>query len=126
MDTFTIILISVCIIFILYYYYKQYKNWKNHQDKLTWPQDYNNCPDYWEHKGHHICKNVNNLGKCPKNYKGALNHGNIDFKKVLGVENTNNRIVLDKRMKKHKNLIKKCHWAKQCNASWEGVDKLCA
>ena len=127
MDTFTIILISVSVIFVLYYYYNQYKNWKKETTNLTWPLDYNRCPDYWTHDGNHICRNTHNLGKCPRGNNNRLQkNGTIDFKLVTGVRDTGNMNRLDVDMTKKNNLLKKCKWAKQCHTSWEGIDKLCA
>ena len=127
MDTFTKTIIILSIIFLFYYYYKQYKNWKDEQDKLTWPNEYNQCPDYWVNEGNHICKNVKNLGRCPLNDKGQLHkNGNIDFKLVSGIPNNTDINKLDDTMNSNTSLMKKCKWSKQCNSSWEGVDKLCA
>ena len=127
MDTFTIILVVLSITFLSYYYYKQYKNWKDEEEKLTWPREYNRCPDYWVHDGHHICKNVNNIGRCPLNRNGKLNkNGDVDFKLVSNVPDNNNIEKLDQGMNSDMSLMKKCKWSKQCNSTWEGVDKLCA
>ena len=127
MDRLKTILIVLSICFLTYYYYKQYKNWKDEQSKLTWPREYNRCPDYWVHDGHHICRNVNNIGRCPvgKNRK-IINNGKIDFKRVANVSDNNNLQKLDKEMTNNQSLMRKCRWSKICNSSWEGVDKLCA
>ena len=129
MDTFSIVLVTITLIILAIYYYRQYKKLKKERSKLTWPQEYASCPDYWLDRGKHNCQNIHDLGDLSKcgGIKGE-NQIVVDMKKKTPGNNLNasNPIVLNKQMNNKKNLISKCKWAKRCNVSWEGVDKLCA
>lgn len=113
MDNFTKILIGVVVISLAVYYYRQYKNWSDEQAKLTWPRNMPECPDYWVSTGGGKCKNVFNIGHCPKGRDGLpIPQGEANFSsRVYQGANGN---------------FNKCRWAKRCNNSWEGIDKLCA
>jgi len=124
LDTFTIVLIVCAVIYLLYYYYQQYKKYKAIKASLTWPREYTRCPDYWTHEGDHVCRNIYNLGKCPAGRGGIRPQASIDMKSIAGgVSGTGD--VLDKAMAGAVPMHKKCRWARGCEASWEGVDKLC-
>ena len=113
MDNFTKILMAVVVISLGVYYYKQYKNWNDEQSKLTWPRNMPDCPDYWISSGKNKCKNVFNIGHCPRGKDGLPKpQGEVDFgsKIYQGGNGTYN----------------KCRWAKRCSNSWEGIDRLCA
>ena len=129
MDKVTAIITILAILFLVIYFYNQYKKWKQIQSKLTWPREYNQCPDYWISESKGVCRNKFNLGKCPSNSAGVLHkNGLVDFTKVVGgvSTNPNNEQLFNQEMNKHVNLVKKCKWTKQCGSSWEGVDHLCA
>lgn len=129
MDRFTMVLSLCAVVFLVVYFYKQYSNWSKIQSKLTWPLQYNQCPDYWTSKGDGICQNNNNLGKCPVDNKGGLKkNAIIDFKKIVGnvYSNPQNEELFNQQMNTHANLVKKCKWSKKCGSTWEGVDHLCA
>ncbi len=114
METFTKVLIGVCVILLGMYYYRQWKQYKEEQASLTWPRVIAPCPDYWIHEGNNKCKNQFNLGTCPKDPKTsmAMIQGSVDF---------------NGNMYKGKDGdIAKCKWAKTCNTTWEGIDNLCA
>ena len=124
MDTFTKILIGAAVIYLIYYYYQQYKKWKKIQATVTWPKEYSICPDYWTHEGNHICKNLNNLGKCPGGPTGLVQGGLVDMKSIAGgVKGQGD--ALDQAMLEAVPLNKKCRWARNCETPWEGIDKLC-
>ena len=63
------------------------------------------CPDYWESVGESKCRNIHKLGKCGHKQ-------DVDF---------SDNIFTDKRTGK----IMKCRYAKECEISWEGTDKIC-
>jgi len=128
MDPFTIVLLVGTIIFLIVYYIRQYNAWKKEQDKLTWPREYNQCPDYWVDESNGICRNQFNLGKCPKGPSGVLPEGKIDFKKVVKdiTSDPNDIERFNKDMNSSINLLEKCKWTKKCDSTWEGVDNLCA
>ena len=127
MDKFTIALILGAVVFLIYYYYKQYQSWKTQESSLTWPRSYADCPDYWSNNGQHVCENTFNLGSCPVGQGGPEPQGTVDFKSIVGgVPSNNDAVALRKQMTNDLALEKKCRWAKQCSATWEGVDKLCA
>uniref|UniRef100_A0A6C0JCP3 CPW-WPC domain-containing protein n=1 Tax=viral metagenome TaxID=1070528 RepID=A0A6C0JCP3_9ZZZZ len=112
MDTFTKVLIIVCVIFLGGYYIYQYRKFLKEQDKLTWPRMLAECPDYWVKEGN-SCKNMFNIGDCPKGKDGLPEvQGTVDFSSEM--------------YKGKKGNYNKCRWAKKCNAPWEGIDKLCA
>ena len=113
MERFNQILIAVVVIGLGVYYYRQYKNWKDEQDKLTWPRNIQECPDYWVSMGKNKCKNVFNIGHCPR--------GRTGLPKPQGVVNFSSKIYQGEN-----GNYNKCRWAKGCNNSWEGIDKLCA
>tara|TARA_B110000208_G_scaffold739_1_gene916 strand:- start:536 stop:880 length:345 start_codon:yes stop_codon:yes gene_type:complete len=114
MDSFTKILILVVVVILGMYYYRQYKNWKTETAKLTWPLNYPECPDYWVNMGGGICQNKFNLGNCPVDPRTQMvdPQGEVNF----------NEDIYKGDNGKHE----KCRWAKKCEATWEGIDKLCA
>ena len=63
------------------------------------------CPDYWESVGESKCRNIHKLGKCGHKQ-------DVDF---------SDNIFTDK----HTGKIMKCRYAKECEISWEGTDKIC-
>jgi len=128
MDAFSIVLVVLALVFLIVYYYKQYKKWKEEQNKLTWPREYTRCPDYWVHNGDHVCKNIFSLGKCPGGAGGVQAQGTVDFKSVVGGVTSDPNVPesLDNAMTTDKSLAQKCKWAKRCNSTWEGIEKLCA
>ena len=127
MDKFSIALIIGAVAILAYYYYTQYQSWKTTQAQLTWPREYSDCPDYWNSNGEHVCENTFNLGSCPMGRTGPEPQGTVDFKSIVGgVPSNKDETALRKQMTTENALLKKCRWAKQCNATWEGVDKLCA
>ena len=113
MDTFTKILILCSVIVLAGYYINQYRKFLQQQEKLTWPRNISPCPDYWVHEGNNVCKNMYNVGTCPK--------GNDGVPVVQGSTNFGSKIYTGGDGK-----YQKCRWAKKCNISWEGIDKLCA
>jgi hypothetical protein len=113
MDTFTKILIAAVVISLGLYYYKQYKNWKDEEAKLTWPINTPQCPDYWISTGGNKCKNMFNIGHCPKGKNGlSIPQGEVDFSSKIYQGQDGN--------------YNKCRWAKRCSNSWEGIDRMCA
>ena len=124
MDTFTTILVTCCVIYLIHYYWRQYKKYKEVKKSLTWPREYTRCPDYWTHEGDHICRNIYNLGKCPEGADGLRLQATVDMKSIGGgIKGTGT--ALDKAMAGPETMLKKCRWARKCESSWEGVDKLC-
>lgn len=112
MDSFTRTLIILSIVYLGFYYIYQYRKFLKQQALLTWPRNISPCPDYWVHKGNDVCKNTFNIGKCPNVGGKRVNNGTVEFNSQL--------------YKNDDGLVQKCRWAKRCNASWEGVDNLCA
>ena len=88
----------------LYNHYKSLKNAAFPTATIPAPQ----CPDYWESIGAGQCKNTNALGSCST----APGANIMDFGGVV-FTNTNTGDYA------------KCKWAKACNVSWSGVDRLC-
>jgi len=114
MDTTTTVLLCIAMAGIIYYYYRVWQSYKDEQSKLTWPRHINNCPDYWVDEGSGNCRNVFNIGNCPKSKTGILiPQGTTNF----------NNFLYTNEFDGNKN---KCRWAKRCKASWEGIDKMCA
>jgi hypothetical protein len=89
------------------YLYNNYKSIKNAivpTATSAAPQ----CPDYWESIGNGKCKNTNALGSCSTSPGANI----MDFSGVVFTNgNTGN--------------YAKCKWAKACNVSWSGIDRLC-
>ena len=127
MDAFSIILIIACLIFIIVYYYRQWKNYKEEKAKLTWPREYTDCPDYWINEGQHVCRNAYNFGDCTRKGENFSENEVVDFKAIAGgVPENDDATELRRQMNLPKAVLQKCRWAKRCNVTWEGVDKLCA
>lgn len=125
MDMLTGVLMFIGFIILAMYYYRQWKAWSKSQANLTWPRELSVCPDYWTHEGAHICRNTFDIGSCPKGIGGLRKNGTVDMKavsKVVGKEGAD----LDNAMREDISLKSKCKWSKKCNASWEGIDKMCA
>ena len=125
MDILTGSLIFIGLIILIFYYYRQYKEWKKSQVALTWPRELAVCPDYWTHEGNHVCRNTFDIGNCPKGIGGLRKNGTVDMKavsRIFGKEG----IELDNAMNQEQALKSKCKWSKRCNASWEGIEKMCA
>ena len=123
MDAFTSVLVLACVIFIGVYFYRQWKKYKEESEKATWPKEYTDCPDYWHSVGNHVCRNQFNLGKCIGNTSKVQQ---IDFKNKVGARGIRDVQELNFKMGSKDSLEKKCRWAKRCNVTWEGIDKLCA
>jgi hypothetical protein len=105
----TITLIVGCLILggIGIYLYNNYKDLKKSifpTATLVAPQ----CPDYWDSIGKGQCKNTNALGSCSTSAGSNI----MDFSGIVFTnDNTGN--------------YAKCKWAKACNVSWSGIDRLC-
>lgn len=113
MDTTTKVFLIFAATFLFLYYWRQYSNYVSELNKLTWPRRINPCPDYWVHEGNNVCRNSFNIGKCPLGNNGQLSpNATIDFNGSIynGMDGS----------------LNKCKWAKKCENSWEGIDKLCA
>ena len=107
------ILTIAVVVGLGYYYYNQYKKYKEEQNKLTWPRQISECPDYWIKNSDGSCENTFNLGHCPRGSNGLpIPRGKVNFSKAV-YQGENGQ-------------YNKCRWAKRCETSWEGVDKLCA
>ena len=66
------------------------------------------CPDYWDSIGNSKCQNSKKIGSCSKTDGADV----MDFSsEVFTNINMGN--------------YAKCKWAKGCNVSWGGVDRLC-
>jgi hypothetical protein len=106
-DTVMLIVGVLFLVGIGIYLYNNYKSLKNSimpTATVAMPQ----CPDYWDSIGNGQCQNTNALGSC-SNTAGAnkMNFGGEIFTNA----NTGN--------------YAKCKWAKACNVSWGGIDRLC-
>ena len=113
MDTLVTVLSVIGFMCVALYYYKQYKNFVMEQQKQTWPIHIATCPDYWVHEGNNKCKNMFGVGNCPRNQNNeATVGGSVDFSSDL--------------YQGQDGHFEKCKWAKRCNNSWEGIDKMCA
>ena len=111
MDTLTIVGISTVIILIVYYYFA-YKNFINGWNSRNARGPPNPCPDTFRHEGNNMCRNVQNIGSCPKGPDGTLElNGTVSFN--------------DKKYKGPNGPLEKCKWAKSCKTPWEGIDNLC-
>ena len=106
------ILLVIAIGAIVWHYYKQYKAMQLAGAEATWPVKSPTCPDYWVHEGNNVCKNVFNVGNCPKDGAGMpIPKGTVNFG--------------TKRFTGPNGNAEKCRWAKKCQASWEGIDVEC-
>lgn len=125
MDAFSVVLIIACLIFIIVYFYRQWKKYKDEKDKATWPREFTDCPDYWTNEGQHVCRNVFNLGDCRQG--SGQDVETVDFKTEVGGISANDDVIeLRRQMNTKDALEKKCRWAKRCNITWEGINKVCA
>jgi hypothetical protein len=89
------------------YLYNNYKSLKNAAiptATVAAPK----CPDYWESIGNGKCKNTNALGSCSTTPGANI----MDFGGVVFTNANTGEYA-------------KCKWAKACNVSWSGVDRLC-
>ena len=77
----------------------------NKEEKQKSSREVPMCPDYFEIVVNNKCRNIHKLGKCGHN-------NDIDF---------NDESFSDRRV----GDVMKCRYAKACDLSWEGVDKLC-
>ena len=106
-DTVMLIVGFLAIVGICIYLYNNYKSLKNSlipKATLTFTQ----CPDYWDSIGDNKCQNTNSLGSCSTN-PGS---NTMDFSgEIFTNSNTGN--------------YAKCKWAKACNVSWGGIDRIC-
>ena len=113
MDQMTMVFFSLAIAGLTMYYYLQYQAYKKQQDEKTWPENIAECPDYWVNEGNGNCRNIQNIGKCPKKSDGSReNQGVVNFNTAT--------------YKGEQGAVNKCRWAKKCHVSWEGVDGNCA
>jgi len=114
-----VIILGVCVYYILDIKKHTKKGPPNtnddNEDNGDKPSNkkYFKCPDYFEASKEEgkedECINVKNLGKC---------RGTYNFDKLLA----NYADVF--RNDEQKNKLK-CEWAKSCDVSWSGVDRLC-
>ena len=113
MDTLTKILSLISVATILYYYYKKWVKYNEEIQKKTWPLRYPDCPDYWELTEDGSCDNKFALGECPNEPNPK------DF-------NENSMYTLENKTDKAKQVALKNRgvWARSCNVTWEGIDKL--
>jgi len=66
------------------------------------------CPDYWDSIGNSKCQNTKKIGSCSKTDGADV----MDFSSdVFTNVNMGN--------------YAKCKWAKGCNVSWGGIDRVC-
>lgn len=98
------ILVLVGIGIYLYNNYKALKNAIVPTATTPIPQ----CPDYWDSIGSGQCKNTNALGSC------SLTPG-------ANIMDFGGQVFTNANMGNYA----KCKWAKACNVSWGGVDRLC-
>ena len=116
MDITTKSMLFIVLLLIARYYYNNWKAYESEKAKLTWPVKISPCPDYWVKTKDGKCKNMFNIGDCPK--KG----GSKGAEKVpQGITNFNSKYYTGKPGK-----VNKCRWAQRCKNSWEGIDNLCA
>ena len=107
--TFMIISIVIVVVIILGFVIHgviEYRTEMNDKQNIKFPPFPNKCPDYWEVSGDGKCKNVHKVGLCR-----AGSNTDMDFN--------------DDLFKGKKGMYRKCSWAKQCEAPWEGIDSLC-
>lgn len=106
-DTIMLIVGFLILAGIGIYLYNNYKALKNAAFPTATSQA-PQCPDYWESIGNGQCKNTNGLGSCST----SPNSNIMDFSGVVFTNgNTGN--------------YAKCKWAKACNVSWSGIDRIC-
>ena len=115
------------LIVLAWYYYSLYKDHKEKQKNATWPPNgYNACPDYWIKSGN-LCINAYGVGL--PNDKCSFPHGKTTAKNPLKPNETvqaldlNNEYLISSNSNSN---MSKCHFSKQCEAPWEGIDTLCA
>lgn len=106
-----VVILTIGGIFLGLYLLKKYKELKMlWRRDARWPPSYNRCPDYWADLGDKGCRNVHNLGNCPRgDDKRIIANG---IQKFPGVENEASRKAA-------------CLDAKRCGLTWENIDKLC-
>jgi hypothetical protein len=79
---------------------------------------FNYCPDFFEIDGTKgkdeiYCKNVYKLGKCHRDKNSPISFNEDEFTDSSTYKGVK------------KGDYNKCLWAKACDVSWEGLDKLC-
>jgi hypothetical protein len=104
-----IIIISVlALAFIAVYLYNQYKEYNKKMLGTNITQGFAICPNYWDSIGNGKCQNTHLLGSCSNNEGANI----MDFSgQVFTNKNTGD--------------YAKCKWARACNVSWSGVERLC-
>lgn len=106
-----IVILTVGAIFMSLYLLKKYREFKMLWKKENkWPPTYNRCPDYWEDLGAEGCRNVHNLGNCPKGENGLIIANGVQ--KFSSIDTPESRIGA-------------CKQAQNCGLTWENIDKLC-
>jgi hypothetical protein len=107
--TTAVIIVSVLgLAFIIIYLYNQYKEYNAKLAAMGGKKAATICPDYWDSLGNGKCQNIHLLGSCSKeNGANVMDFGGEVFKN----NNTGD--------------YAKCKWAKACNVSWSGIDRLC-
>ena len=106
-DTIMMVVGLLALAGICIYLYNNYKNLKNSiMPTATIPIA--QCPDYWDSIGDKKCQNSKSLGSCSVTPGANI----MDFSgEIFTNANTGN--------------YAKCKWAKSCNVSWGGIDRLC-
>lgn len=129
MEAFTIVLIICSVLFLVVYYWYQYNKHQEEEEKLTWPREYNSCPDYWIPKGPGICENQFRIGRRGNNTCGTSLNGKVDFKTDLptikitpGIDVTDEEAVFQD-LNSEEFLKAKCIWANNCGVTWEGISE---
>ena len=78
-------------------------------------EHYPDCPNFFEIKnegGQKMCKNTFKLGNC--NISDENN-------KISAFFDENDNFFTDNK----RGNLRKCLWAKECDVTWDGIDKLC-
>lgn len=111
MSTTTYVAIGAVIVFGIYFYFS-YLSFIADWEKRNGRGAPNACPDTFRDEGNDVCRNVQNIGNCPKDPNGNLTlNGTVSF--------------ADSKYKGPDGPMEKCKWSKRCNVPWEGIDTLC-
>lgn len=120
-----IVLAIFLLIMLLWYYYSSYKNNQNNKKKSTWPpKGYNACPDYWVNVGNGQCVNPHGIGLPNTCYPGIKTiKSPLDSNKQVQSMEFSGELYNSSNSNAPTN---KCHFSKNCQTPWEGIDTLCA
>lgn len=105
-----IIIVGVLgLLFVIIYIYNNYKKIiASTMPTVTGGMVGATCPDYWDSIGNGKCQNSKKIGSCSITDGADVMDFNSDVFTNVNI-----------------GTYAKCKWAKGCNVSWGGVDRVC-